>query len=356
VTWANRRIRHPLANHTAHLAGGIYKVDHIWPDLHICRSTSHLFEQMYTIGLPQTRTTSMIRMDFLTSLEPSFYRDCKYRELAELSIVNYKRAIKVYRNWLNDNKHPIDDTCLQPDTYAEFAGWVKENRAPSTANLYITLVRAFANWAYDEGEITEKVPFIKVKPGPRKPQVIEDDTLALLIKACKQHERKLAIRNELIVRLLLDTGIRRAELLGIKLNDIDFDDLSIQVTGKGNKTRLVYFGNNTGRSIDRYLRVRDKFPGAKSDWLLLGRNGKLGAGGLKLILYKLCDSVGIDHINPHAFRHTFSHDWLDNGGSERDLMRVAGWSSPAMLKIYGAEKANERASGAHKRLSRGDRV
>lgn len=297
-----------------------------------------------------------VMSDFIAELEPSFYRECKYKDLAELSIRNYRRTFKVYRDWLSNNGYPIDYTCLEAERYLEWSEWLRENRAPSTANLYLILVRSFVTWAHGEGEVDNVLPRITIPPAARKPQVIEDDLLTKLLKATKQEKRQLAIRAELIVRLLLDTGIRRSELVGIKTTDIDMEDLSIKVLGKGNKSRLVYFGNNTARALDRWLRVRKQFPGHATPWLLLGQQGRLKANGVRQLIYKLCDVAGIKRINLHAFRHTFCHDFLESGGSERDLMRLAGWTTDTMLDIYGAERAQQRASGSHKRLSRGDRV
>lgn len=88
----------------------------------------------------------------------------------------------------------------------------------------------------------------------------------------------------------------------------------------------------------------------------LGRNGPLTSSGIAQILDRRAQQAGIDHLNPHRFRHTFAHQWMAAGGQESDLMLIAGWTSPEMVRRYGRSAAADRAREAQRRLSPVDRL
>ena len=131
------------------------------------------------------------------------------------------------------------------------------------------------------------------------------------------------------------------------------DDLwrrEITVRGKGGRPRVVKIGHEAARALDRYLRIRARHAQAHRPQLWLGVNnrGPMTANGIYQMIAR-GRQAGVDAWT-HRFRHHFSHTWLDRGGAEGDLMELNGWSSPQMLRRYGASARSARARRTYDRI------
>ncbi len=101
-----------------------------------------------------------------------------------------------------------------------------------------------------------------------------------------------------ILRLFFDSGVRHAEMGGLRVEDVDLKARSLNVLGKGSRRRTVIFGTNTAMAIDRYLRVRRGHPDAGVPWLWLGRQGQLGGNGIAQMLRRRCRLAGLPELHP----------------------------------------------------------
>ena len=134
-------------------------------------------------------------------------------------------------------------------------------------------------------------------------------------------------------------------------SDIDLQLREITVHGKGQKTRTVKISFGAARSAGRYIRARARHAQAywPQLWLAVGNRGPMTASGICQMIARRGRECGVD-VFPHRFRHHFSHTWLDRGGPEGDLMELNGWSSPQMLRRYGASARSARARRTYDRI------
>jgi len=294
----------------------------------------------------------------LDDLGKSFARHLRAEGLAERTVTIYGQSVRFYAAWLEEQGRP---STLSEVSRAGIREWlahlIDTGRENSTVKTRFRGLYRFCGWLVDEGEFADN-PMARLsspEPGMKPVPVLSDDELIALLKACagKTFAHR---RDEALLRVLLDCGVRVSEACGLGVDDVDLDNGMALVRGKGNKVRPIYFGARTSRALDRYLRMRRAHRWAHLDALFLTQRGALSPDGARERVKVRGIQAGIEGLHPHRFRHTFAHDFLINGGQERDLKRLAGWSSDIMLERYGASAADARAKAAARRLKRGDRV
>jgi site-specific recombinase XerD len=277
------------------------------------------------------------------------------------TIKSYLEAVAQLDAFLAAQGMPRDVAYIRREHIESFIVDQLTRLRPASAGNRFRSLQQFWRWLVEEGQVKAspmanmKPPHIPVLPPP----VLEDDQLESLLKACAGtgfEER----RDKAIVLVLLDTGVRLSELAGLHLGDLTIGrsphPWTIAVTGKGNRRRTVALGKTAATALHWYLSVRTRHPQSDEASLWLGLKGKLSTNGVAQMLRRRGRIAGIDHLNPHRFRHTFAHRYMAAGGQEGNLMSAAGWTSRTMLSRYGASAAAERAIAAHAALSPADRL
>jgi site-specific recombinase XerD len=291
----------------------------------------------------------------LAALLPSWQLALKAERKSPGTIKVYSDGISKFLRWCAENGHPAELSRVKVQTF--LTGLLDDGAEGNTARSRDLALKRYAAWLVDEGELSAN-PLIGLRPPKADHKVVNaltDDDLKGLIKAC-QGKSLQDRRDEAIVRLMAETGMRASEVIGLQVSDVDLHRGLVTVRrGKGGKGRVAPFGSQTAAAIDRYMRGRRTHRLADSGDLWVGGGGKsFGYHGLSKALKDRAEAAGINGFHLHLMRHTAATRWLRAGGSEGGLMAVAGWSTRSMVDRYTGASAAERAAAEARGLGLGD--
>jgi site-specific recombinase XerD len=252
------------------------------------------------------------------------------------TIRTYTAGLAAYRRWCAQSGTPADFTRASVEKFT--AAMLADGAEPATALSRQRGVRRFSAWLAAEGE-TESDELAGMSPpklDAKVPAELTTEQVRQLLATCAPR-RPWDIRDEAIVRLMCESMVRAGELLAMTTTDVDIRAGTALVRrGKGGKGRVVPFGPQTGRALDRYIRARRRHPLAQSAPLWLSARGApapLSYGALYHALRRRAETAGFA-LNPHMLRATGAIRWREKGGSVPGLLTVAGWSSLDMAQRY----------------------
>lgn len=267
------------------------------------------------------------------------------------TIAVYRRHLAAWADWLVGRGRALAQARPE-DVRLYLAERLRGFWRPATARAAHSYLSAFYCWLVAEGEIA--APPTRGVPRPRPPETIvralSPDEVRRLLAACTRD--RLGLRDQAIVLVLYDTGLRAAELLSLQVDPAGRYE-QVVVMGKGGRERTVRLGDVARRAVMRYARAWRLASGA----LWRERHGRpLGYSGLHHIISSLGERAGLGRVTPHMLRHSFAQALLRETGDWDAVRVLGGWRTSDVMLRYLRGREMERALEVHRRFSPADRL
>ncbi len=258
------------------------------------------------------------------------------------TIEAYRRDINALRTWMSHEHLELDS--FGEGHFETYVGQLRaSDRAESSVSRAISSLRGWFGFLVEEGVLVAD-PSARVRSARHTRTLPKplDEALVIRILDSIVDASPAGLRDRALLELLYGTGVRVSEAVGIGLEDLDFDEELILVTGKGSKQRLVPIGNSLRRALETYLGTggRSEFANAKrsSALFLNARGGRLSRQGVDLIVNRRALLAGVrrEQVSAHVFRHSCATHMLAHGADIRVVQELLGHASIATTQLYTA--------------------
>jgi integrase/recombinase XerC len=270
---------------------------------------------------------------FLTHLQ-------KERRLSQHTLIAYSSDLEQFLGYCTDT---YSLTSVSEVRHLHIRAWVVHQmdagQNPRSVNRRLSCLKTYFKFARKQGWI-EHDPMQKVVPpktAKRLPVTVQESEMRFLFEQVAFPAGYVGALHRLVIEVIYATGMRRSEVAGLRVADIDFSRGVIRVTGKGNKMRLSPMPNYLSNLLSDFLRQRNEaFPATPETALWLTAKGEpLKPDGIHRIVKRYLPLVSrAEKHSPHVLRHSFATHLSDHGADLNAIRELLGHSSLAATQIY----------------------
>lgn len=236
---------------------------------------------------------------------------------------------------------------IENANYSQIRSWIvflaSKDLSNTSINRKIASIKCFYKFL-QKTKIIENLPLIKHKSLKIEKKIaipFSEKEINELENIYIQNET--SVLNQLIIELFYSTGIRREELLNLKLKNVDFYNHTIKVLGKRNKERIIPMLLNLEQLIEAYLKLREDLDVLKSEYLLINTMGKKlnNTYIYRVVKNTFTEITSKTKKSPHVLRHSFATHLLNNGSDLNSVKELLGHSSLASTQVYTQSSLQE---------------
>ena len=268
-----------------------------------------------------------------------FLRYLRYeKNYSSYTALFYQRDLEQFVTFRSSLRSDASEMPVESD---DVRNWImslsEQGVSPRTIARKVSALRSYYRFMQSRGEVVDN-PTVGVKlPKARKtlPSFVRPEQMQQLLAEDEQGNDFEAVRDDLIVAMLYETGMRRAELIGLLDVAVDNNTCELRVLGKRNKERVIPYGNLLKQSIDRYRVLRNEAVG-ETERFFVRKSGEAMYDRLVYnIVHRALGEVStLAKKSPHVLRHSFASAMLNDGAGINSVKELLGHSSLASTEVY----------------------
>ena len=284
-----------------------------------------------------------------------FLEHLRYQKAySPLTLKAYSRDLRELTSFLQDEF----ETELGDLTREHLRSWLvfltqEKELKPSSVARKLASVRSFFQYALRKG-LMRTDPSLGLKPPKVQaalPKIVKEQELLDLLASERFPDGWEGTRDRLILEMFYQTGMRRAELIGLKWSDVFYSESQIRVIGKRNKERRIPLMPHLIRELNEFQSISADFLGASFDHVFTGkRGGRMSPGLVYKVVNHYLQGTFSSQSSPHVLRHSFATHMLDKGADLNSLKELLGHASLAATQVYthnSLEKVKKAYEQAH---------
>lgn len=268
----------------------------------------------------------------------SFLQYIQYeKKYSSCTVFSYQNDINQFQNFLSENYSlPIEETQLK-----HIRNWIislkNENIESSSINRKLSALKSLFKHGLRNNFIkTNPCTKLQQLKTPKKlPLFFKESELETALDTKKNEQNTFAeLRNNIILEILYQTGIRRAELINLKDSDFNFFSLTLRILGKGNKERIIPISKNLGEKTEGYINYKNQI--FDSPYFILTDTGEKSYPNLiyRIVKNNMSEVSSLNKRSPHVIRHSFASGLLNNGAEISAVKELLGHANLAATQIY----------------------
>lgn len=255
------------------------------------------------------------------------------------TIESYSISIKEFENYFHDLDSELNWQTVDEDVVRDWMEHLMDGgMEASSVGTRFAALRSLFRYALAR-HLVERDPTYRVEPpkqGKRLPTFIKESEMNRLLDDLPWGTSFVEVRDKAIITTFYETGIRLSELTGLDDVDIDCDNRQLKVTGKGDKQRVVPYGEELATTLRRYVDCRDREVRRDCDAVFVTFKGKrmTATDVRERVKAKLSLVSTQKKLSPHVLRHSFATAMLNNGASIESVRRLLGHASASTTEVY----------------------